>query len=600
MKYRLTLITGIQLALVVFSGMILSSNTISADNKATATASVIVRSACVMQGTGTDSHTATLMPNTYSGASGSEYQNGIGKTTLTAICNDDNGFAIYAVGYTGNSYYSEEHTKLVGSNTGIAISTKAYAVSDTVSNWSMKLTKVTDSTISYNPQNLSVLSDTEGSFEVWHSVPSEFAKVAEYRATTGSSSTDATLGAVLETTYAAYIAQNQPADTYIGQVKYTLVHPSTQSAPAMYNDNINHISDVIYMQEFAKVSDEDRAAIVESMIPGQQYTIQDGRDGKTYTIAKYQVGVDDDLPIYDVWMTQNLDLDLETGRTYSNVDTDLGYNAITGMYEDASWTPMRSTYQTAANQIHEWCQGGTWNSNYGSCVANTTPESYDPGDLYWNLAFDSNGDWWNYLYTCDYSDLSSVTCDQSKNPLSNVTSATGVEQYHLGNYYNWAAALATNDVSGFVAEDYTDPVVVEQSICPAGWTLGRSGTEDNLGVAWYNYSHDHDYSFIDSNGNDVYDNNEDALWLSPFYYNLGGGFNGVLSQVGNGGASWLGMSSDVSSADIFSANGFNYGENLSDIGAGLQIRCILRPVVHTPVNPDVGRVDGIRIASLGY
>jgi hypothetical protein len=93
---------------------------------------------------------------------------------------------------------------------------------------------------------------------------------------------------------------------------------------------------------------------------------------------------------------------------------------------------------------------------------------------------------------------------------------------------------------------------------------------------------------------------EDALWSSPFYYNLGGGFNGVLSFVVDEGVSWLGTSSDDAySADVFVANGFDYGEHMNDRGAGLQIRCILRPVVHA-LEPLVGRVDGIRIASLGY
>ena len=71
--------------------------------------------------------------------------------------NDDNGFSIYAIGYTGNSYDSENHTKLVGSSTGGVIATKAYASGDTTSNWSMKLTKVTDATESYNPQNLTII-----------------------------------------------------------------------------------------------------------------------------------------------------------------------------------------------------------------------------------------------------------------------------------------------------------------------------------------------------------------------------------------------------------------------------------------------------------
>ena len=194
----------ILLALTLVSGGVLLSNNTMADDSAVVTASITVPIACTMQGSGMGSHTATLAPNTYSGASGSEYENGIGKTTLTAICNDDNGFSIYAIGFTGNSYDSENHTKLVGNNTGGTISTKAYASGDTTSNWSMKLVKVTDSTESYNPQNLTISTG----YDAWIAVPASFTKVAQYKANTGSSTTDTTLGVKLETTYAAYIASN--------------------------------------------------------------------------------------------------------------------------------------------------------------------------------------------------------------------------------------------------------------------------------------------------------------------------------------------------------------------------------------------------------
>ena len=219
-------------SLTILSGVILSSNTTSADTEVIDQVRLTVPIACTMTGENT-SHTATLDPGTYSGATGSEYANGIGKTTLTAICNDDNGFSIYAIGYTGNSYDSENHTKLVGANTGGTIATKAYASGDTTSNWSMKLTKVDNpqsgDPITYNPQNLTIQSDTEGSFDIWHSVPASYTKVAEYHANTGSSTTDTTLGVKLETTYAAFVASNQPADSFIGQVNYTMVHPYTEA-----------------------------------------------------------------------------------------------------------------------------------------------------------------------------------------------------------------------------------------------------------------------------------------------------------------------------------------------------------------------------------
>ena len=81
-----------------------------ADTEVIDTVELTVPVACTMGGTGQTSHNASINPGTYSGASGSEYEAGIGKTTLTAICNDDNGFSIYAIGFTGNQYEGENHT----------------------------------------------------------------------------------------------------------------------------------------------------------------------------------------------------------------------------------------------------------------------------------------------------------------------------------------------------------------------------------------------------------------------------------------------------------------------------------------------------------
>ena len=93
----------------------------------------------------------------------------------------------------------------------------------------MKVTKVTDSSTSYTPANMSITN----SFNDYHVVPNDYMKVAEYHAATGSSATDTILGAKVETTYAAFISSNQIADTYTGQVKYVMVHPYDAAAPGV-------------------------------------------------------------------------------------------------------------------------------------------------------------------------------------------------------------------------------------------------------------------------------------------------------------------------------------------------------------------------------
>ena len=226
MHKNISIITSILVATTILSGMVQSGafDDGAFAESATITTTISVSSACSMNSNVTSSHSATLIPGVYSGSyndgTSTPYANGIGSTTLTTICNDNDGYAIYAVGYTGNTTASG-NTNLVGTTTGATIATGTNTSGDT-SNWAMKLTKVTDTNVSYNPNNLTIESDTSGTYSDYHIVPSDYTKVASY-----SSTTDTTKGSKLTTTYAAYIGPSQAADTYVGQVKYVLVHPST-------------------------------------------------------------------------------------------------------------------------------------------------------------------------------------------------------------------------------------------------------------------------------------------------------------------------------------------------------------------------------------
>jgi surface protein len=70
---------------------------------------------------------------------------------------------------------------------------------------------------------------TEAPFSSYHVVPNEYTKVAHKNS--GTDMTDTIGGVKLTTTYAAYISKTQAADTYSGQVIYTMVHPSNHEAP---------------------------------------------------------------------------------------------------------------------------------------------------------------------------------------------------------------------------------------------------------------------------------------------------------------------------------------------------------------------------------
>ena len=546
----LNTITLSLIALTLVSGSFLISSSSSASDSGVDNVSITIPVTCTMVGTGMNSHTATIENGTYRGDDVNGI--GIGETTLKAYCNDTSGFSIYAIGYTNEEYgntvlksttLGDTYNIITGTNTG-PVGT------EDISNWSMKLKAVSGT---YTPT-------IENGYSNYSNVPTTYTKVATKASGTDMGSNAE--GSSIKSTYAAYISKTQPSDTYEGKVKYTLVHPATHEAPVVCNDNATTITEALCLQDFAHVSETNRNSIIASMTPQQQYTLKDSRDGKTYTIAKYQVGNSGN---YDVWMTKNLDLDLDAGTTYTNEDTDIGYNTTTNSYETAAWSPIRSTYQPTSTHTHEWCTGGTWNSQYGYCELNDTPESYDPGNLYWNATESDYSDWEAYDNSCNFSTPTPV-CDESLNPISTyVSSASSTPQYHLGNYYNWAAALATNDSSQFNSSE-----LVEQSSCPAGWTLPRIGDgEDSFYSLWNQYG----FSSSSINGSN-------KLWTSPLYFAIGGYFNGNLGNVGGGGGFW----SPVPGGSR-SARGASFGV-AGDIGAsdsvirygGTSVRCIARPV----------------------
>ncbi len=241
-KRQLNNINLIPLSLASISllaGGVLASSHVSADDPSVVDEiNITVPISCTMSGTGMQSHNANI--------NNGLYDHDIGSTVLHAFCNDNEGFAIYAAGYTGNEVGGTNSNKLVGTTasgdatieSGIATT----AGNPDVSNWAMKLTMTQDSgdtsadnafTIDSAP-NVALPSQaesgaTQAPFSQYHVVPNEYVKVAHKNS--GTDMTETTGGVKLTTTYAAYISKTQPADTYSGQVIYTLVHPANHPAP---------------------------------------------------------------------------------------------------------------------------------------------------------------------------------------------------------------------------------------------------------------------------------------------------------------------------------------------------------------------------------
>ena len=208
----------------LLSGLILSSTSVLAEESHIDNVSLAVPIACTMTGTGMNSHTATIPNGTVNSS--------IGETTIKAYCNDADGFAIYAIGYTDNTDGKNVlASSTMGSANDIATGT---ATSGNNSNWAMKLSTVTSPSPTY-PVTI------ENSFGSFHSVPNDYIRVA--KRTSATDTGENAEGSTLKTTYQAFISSTQLADTYIGKVKYVMVHPNNTEETPVKSDQIAVVYD---------------------------------------------------------------------------------------------------------------------------------------------------------------------------------------------------------------------------------------------------------------------------------------------------------------------------------------------------------------------
>ena len=380
----------VSIPLLVVSALILgfstphSSATVSGASADSLTLSL--PTSCTLSSVVNSAHNATLISGTYT--------SDIGKTTITTLCNDGNGYAIYANGLSNG---------VVGNNTLISsvsnnhnIETGIYQQGDTTSSWAMKLGNIESYTSPTPPIIEQTYDNTYGL------VPSAWTKVAGRQ----SGTTDMITGSTFTTTYAVYTAPTQHAGTYTGQVAYVLIHGS--------GDNIGTLH---FMQNVAEWKD--------TLQEGQSVQAIDIRDGKIYWVTKLKDG--------HIWMTQNLDFDIEANTVLDSNTTDLNvaYDPDTGNYR-------------------EYLDGYTESNGI---------IYYAPASTATTIDFTGTTvSGWQNSNTAPYS--------------ANKTDSTETGHASLGNYYNWTAAIASDNSSNLTANTYDDITKNPQnSICPKGWRL---------------------------------------------------------------------------------------------------------------------------------
>lgn len=487
------------LPLTIISAIILSLPRSSARVSSSDSLAISVPSSCTLSSAVDSAHSASIVIG--------RYEEGIGTTTLSTFCNDKNGYSVYAI---GDSLNSEGNNTLVGSN-GSNINSGTASSGDT-SNWAMKLSLKAGDTSTTPPTIIPP-------FDSYSTVPTTWTKVA----TIPSSTTDMKEGSNFTTTYATYISPTQAAGTYLGQVKYLLTHPSATEPGTNY----------FIMQEVANwKNDLDEEESVQAI---------DIRDGKIYWITKLKDG--------HIWMTQNLDFDIDTARTYTHNDTDLGWDT-NNFDANATWTP------DATNGKYNLPINGTSVSNWSN--QNNYPYSADPGDVYYYTSNSSDND-------IKYTSLSACTTAGH--------TAGECKHYHAGNYYNWTAAIASNNSSSLTAQYANAP----NSICPKGWRLPIA---TNANQSIYEFGEllyqqgiietKTSTSYAENGFNDI---RKTPLWL----VRTGRIYSGILDNMAKTGYYW---SSTVVDRDNAYRSSFNSSDAISrnsiDKFYGWSVRCLAR------------------------
>ena len=472
-------------------------------------------SSCTMSSVVDEAHTKEINNGTY--------HSDVGKTTITTLCNDGNGYSVYAAGYSNNE---EGNTKLINvEHPEYSIDT-GLATSGLTSQWAMKLNNIPDDPSPTPPVIEPAYDNTYGL------VPQYWTRVASRP----SGTTDMDEGSSFATTYAIYTTSNQHAGTYNGQVKYVLTHPSTQ--PYVY-----------YMQEVDKW--KNTIALEESV------QAIDMRDGKKYWVTKLKDG--------NIWMTQNLDLDIGGANTapLNSNNTDISTTASgSGIYvdgyaeKDGVWTWNPTSTALTSNRIVNFNNNtvsGGWSDN------NTMPHSAEGGDT--------------YLYTSG-----SNASDIRYNSMSECTTAghmtSDCQHYHVGNYYNWPAAIVSNN-STDISTNYDRAA---NSICPKGWRLPIATNSDQsiyeFGNLLYDYNIISTKTSTSYTANGLYNIRKVPTWLVR-----GGGLSsGQIWSPMEAGSYWSSVVSNNGKRYIleFSRSTIYVSSYAYTAGAGFSIRCLAR------------------------
>lgn len=596
------------------------SNVSAVEGSASTNASVTVSSACSFGRTnGSDEYNGILANNSSVEIIGS---------TFTTFCNDPGGYAVYAIGYSNNEYgntdliYNNEPTsanniKTNGDTTGSGNSNNG-------SSWKMKLVPVENN---FTPT-------IENNYSSYNNIPSTYTKVASYNNVT-INNTDSTTGSSITTHYQATASSTQPAGTYAGAVKYTMVHPGTNIPNQPYDCPANKIC---YFPNAGNT-------VVDTM--GDQ-NIDIHATTATLWASNFQrmgygfAGWNTEYDGSGTFYGPNEDIEFEAGQ-YSGVNGGLSLYAIwiesTGYLQDWNGCPALNpaVYNSETGKLKADLSSVTAltdkrdNQTYavarladGNCwmIENLRLEAeYTRGSYYQSLAQGYGGVFTgladaetanftnstavNKLGTANYygTDGSGATNiidtaghtyggtdyagyyfpryrnTNTASPATSPGSETNVNIYSYGNYYTWAAAMAnTTFYSGYSGDTGSD--AANTSLCPSGWRLPLGANRNTTNLSFSKL--DKDMGGTGTNQSAEAGTTQSKIWRSfpnNFLYS-GGAMHGSISYRGKGsGLYW---------ASSTSTNTYTYNLNFDGSNVrpgtthdykfyGFTVRCISNP-----------------------
>ena len=516
----------------------------------TATASVTVPVSCTLTATPADGHTTTVNGGTYDEAAA--------ETILGAACNDNGGYSVYAIGYSGDASGNSNSTSMIGpsvSGTPLTIPSCAgdncTSTTPDSSRWAMKLTAVSGASTP------SILNGY-GSFSA---IPSEYAHVITYPALTATDNRSET-----KATYAVSIASTQPAGTYTGKVKYTIVHPDYANADGTITKGIT----------FLTTNGSTITINGNTYANGASATI----DAGTYTISgNYAEGFE-----FDSWSVD--------GGTLGSTTTDPTTVSFTGPVT-LTLNSKSSCASSLSGSMQDFdpsklCDGVNSGSLTDSRGADRTYTVAKLADGKWWMTSNLNLPGGTTLYNTD-TDITaaSYSLPSSSASFSSDTAATvyNSNSTTCGNgsscysYYSYLAATA-----GTGSSVSTDGYNASGSICPKGWRLPTATTSNANAQSNNNWKTGDFYALATAYGANL----ESYYYQSSgtFYNNAGPGTtpNFLLSGYYNGssfryggsyGYYWSATSySSTSAYSLYFSSGLVNSADYGNRRYGFAVRCV--------------------------